>query len=60
MYIEYIHIRCGKSLIELNEIHWRFRDGNWSLFWWNLCRFLRPRFVYLFHAFTLLYLLATT
>ena len=54
MYIEYIHIRCGKSLIGLDEIHWRFRDGNQSLFLWNLCRFLRPRFVHLFDAFTLL------
>ena len=46
MYIEYNHIRCGKSLIELDEIHWRFRDGNQSVFWWNL------RFVHLFQAFT--------
>ena len=56
MYIEYNQIRCGKSLIELDEIHWRFRDGNRSLFWWNLCRFLRPRFVHLQSRFSLLLL----
>ena len=50
MYIEYNHIRCGKSLIELDEIHWRFRDGNQSVFWWNL------RFVHLFQAFIFLLL----